>query len=279
MIIVDDVRHSHFCIQMKIDAVNHPRHSSSPQTEPVPSSEAVDRRTLPATIADRLREMIIEGELAADTRLNERALCDRLQVSRTPLREAFRLLAADGLVRIQPNRGAHVVALSEKDIRESFEVMGALEALSGELACQRITDQEIAEIKALTYEMQACHARQNLSSYYHVNRAIHDRINGAGHNDLLSQVYKNINLRLQNLRFRSNLNHDKWDRAMQEHLEMADALASRDGPRLAQIMREHLRRKGEAVLENLKLATDGVEASEAASVPDTPDIADAASEP
>src|SRR3546814_12304038 len=64
---------------------------------------------------------------------------------------------------MQPNRGAHVVALSEKDIRESFEVMGALEALSGELACPHITDQEIAEIKALTFEMQACHARRNLS--------------------------------------------------------------------------------------------------------------------
>lgn len=239
---------------MKIDAVISSPQSAVADSETAQPSEAVNRRTLPATIADRLREMIIEGELAAGARLNERELCDRLQVSRTPLREAFRLLSADGLVRMQPNRGAHVVALSEKDIRESFEVMGALEALSGELACQRITDQEIAEIQALTYEMQACHARKNLSSYYHVNRAIHDRVNAAGHNELLSQVYQNINLRLQNLRFRSNLNHEKWDRAMREHLEMAEALASRDGPRLAQIMRQHLRRKGEAVLENLKLA-------------------------
>ncbi|HYG41788.1 MAG TPA: GntR family transcriptional regulator [Bordetella sp.] len=251
---------------MKTDPVSLSNHSAPPAAQPVHSSQAVDRRTLPATIADRLREMIIEGELAAGTRLNERALCDRLQVSRTPLREAFRLLAADGLVRMQPNRGAHVVALSEKDIRESFDVMGALEALSGELACQHITDQEIAEIKALTFEMQACHARRNLSSYYHVNRAIHDRINAAGHNHLLSQVYKNINLRLQNLRFRSNLNQEKWDKAMAEHLEMADALALRDGPRLAQIMREHLRRKGEAVLENLKLAADASDTADAPGV-------------
>src|SRR5690606_6799922 len=106
-------------------------------------------------------------------------------------------LAADGLVQIQPNRGAQVVALSEQDIRESFEVMGALEALSGELACVRISDHEIAEIKALTFEMQACHARQDLSSYYRLNHAIHDRINAAGYNQLLAQVYKNINLRLQ----------------------------------------------------------------------------------
>lgn len=240
---------------MKIDAVIPSTPSVAAEAQPKQSSEAVNRRTLPATIAERLREMIIEGELIAGTRLNERELCDRLEVSRTPLREAFRLLSAQGLVRMQPNRGAHVIALSEQDIRESFEVMGALESLSGELACQRITDQEIAEIQALTYEMQACHARQNLSTYYHVNRAIHDRINAAGHNELLSQVYQNINLRLQNLRFRSNLNHEKWDRAMREHLDMAEALAARDGPRLGQIMRDHLQRKCEAVLENLKQAT------------------------
>src|SRR3546814_11326417 len=90
-----------FCIQMKTNPESLFQPPASPVTEPAQPSEAVDRRTLPATIADRLREMIIEGELAAGTRLNERALCDRLQVSRTPLREAFRLLSADGMVRMQ----------------------------------------------------------------------------------------------------------------------------------------------------------------------------------
>ncbi|HUH60744.1 MAG TPA: GntR family transcriptional regulator [Candidimonas sp.] len=215
------------------------------------SAAVVDRRTLPTAIAAQLREMIIEGDLPAGVRLNERALCDRLQVSRTPLREAFRLLCADGLVTMQPNRGAHVVQLSANDVRESFEIMSALEALSGELACQHISDSEIAEIKALTFEMQACHARRDLPAYYHVNREIHARINAAGGNILLTQVYKTINLRLQNLRFRSNLIPEKWDKAMDEHLQMVDALARRDGQRLSQLMRAHLQRKGEAVLEGL----------------------------
>jgi DNA-binding GntR family transcriptional regulator len=114
----------------------------------VASSQPSGSSTLAVALADRLRDMIIEGELPAGTRLNERALCDRLGASRTPLREAFRLLAADHLVELQPNRGATVVSLSDDDIRESFEVMGALEALSGELACQRITAEEVAEIKA-----------------------------------------------------------------------------------------------------------------------------------
>jgi DNA-binding GntR family transcriptional regulator len=219
-----------------------------------PAGDAGDRPTMPATIAGRLRELIIEGELPAGTRLNERALCERLSVSRTPLREAFRLLSAEGLVQIQPNRGAQVVALSEEDIRESFEVMSALEALSGEMACRRITDAEVAEIRALTFEMLACHARRDLPAYYRLNRAIHERINQAANNRLLAQVYTTLNLRIQNLRFRLNFDHDQWDNAAREHAGMVEALAARDSARLATILRQHLKHKGESVLEELKLS-------------------------
>lgn len=241
-----------------IPEINEAAPEAPPLALPVPTASAasdpVDRRTLPSAAADRLRELIIEGELPAGTRLNERALCERLGVSRTPLREALRSLSAEGLVQIQPNRGAQVVALSEEDIRESFEVMSGLEALSGELACRHITDEEVAEIKALTFEMLACHARKDLPAYYRLNRMIHQRINQAAHNRLLSQVYATLNLRIQNLRFRSNFNQDKWEKAAQEHVAMVEALTERDAARLATILRTHLKHKGEAVLEGLKLS-------------------------
>ncbi len=208
--------------------------------------------TLPASVAERLRNLITEGRVAAGARLNERALCLQLGVSRTPLREAFRLLAADGLVVLHPNRGAQVVALSESDIRDSFELMGALEALSGELACQRVEDAEIGEIKALTYEMLACHARRDLPAYYHRNRQIHDRINLAAGNAQLRLTYLSHNLRLQNLRFRSNCDDAKWDRAAAQHARMVAALEARDAPGLAAILRHHLQQKGEAVLEAMR---------------------------
>jgi DNA-binding GntR family transcriptional regulator len=212
--------------------------------------------TLPASVAERLRELIIEGEIAPGARLNERALCDHLLVSRTPLREAFRVLAAEGLIELRPNYGARVIALSETDIRESFEVLGALEALSGELACRRITDDEVAEIRALTIEMLACHARRDLPAYYRFNRAIHDRINQAARNRLLTQTYRTLNLRIQNLRFRSNLDARKWGLAMKDHRDMVDALEGRDAPRLATILRSHLQLKCDAVLELLRSSPD-----------------------
>jgi DNA-binding GntR family transcriptional regulator len=205
--------------------------------------------TLAGALADRLREMIVEGELAPGTRLNERALCDRLGASRTPLREAFRLLAAEHLVELQPNRGAQVVSLSDDDIRESFEVLGALEALAGELACGRITDREVAEVKALTFEMLACHARRDLPAYYRINRLIHRAINHAARNALLTQVYSNLNQRVENLRFRSNFDEHKWDKAAREHAEMVEALEARDGERLVGILKQHMREKCQAVLD------------------------------
>jgi len=213
--------------------------------------------TLPAAVAERLRVLITEGVLAPGARLNERVLGDTLGVSRTPLREAFRLLAADGLVVLAPNRGAQVVALSEADIRESFELMAALEALSGELACRRVADAEVMEIRALTFEMLACHARRDLPAYYQRNREIHDRINRAAGNALLRQTYASHNLRIQNLRFRSNFDDEKWNRAAAEHAQMVALLETRDAAGLADLMRRHLWQKGEAVLEALRASRRG----------------------
>jgi len=232
--------------------------SSAPIDAPIdapPGGPVRAASTLPASAAERLRELIIEGRLPPGARLNERALCVELGISRTPLREAFRVLAADGLVALHPNRSAHVVQLSVADIRESFEVMAALEALAGELACRHATPAEIAEIRALTFEMLACHAREDLPAYYRINRQIHDRLNAAARNALLAHTYRTLNLRIQNHRFRSNFDRDKWGRAADEHVAMAAALEARDGERLAALLRVHLLRKGDAVLD--ALARDG----------------------
>jgi len=103
----------------------------------------IARSSLPEAAAERLRTLIIEGELAPGARLNERELSEGLGVSRTPLREAFRMLAADGLLVQLPNRGAQVVSLSREDVRHAFEVMASLEGLSGELAAARVTDADL----------------------------------------------------------------------------------------------------------------------------------------
>src|SRR6218665_1972516 len=105
-------------------------------------------------VAARLRTLLVEGRIAPGAKLNERELCEQMKVSRTPLREAIKTLAAEGLVELLPNRGAIAVELGEADIQNTFEVMAGLEGLSGELAAQRITPEELSEIEALHYEMK-----------------------------------------------------------------------------------------------------------------------------
>jgi DNA-binding GntR family transcriptional regulator len=222
---------------------------------PPPRQGGIDRQGLASAVTVRLRDMIIEGTLAAGTRLNERVLCEQLAVSRTPLREAFKVLAGEGLIELLPNRGAQVAELSLTDIEQTFEVLGALEGLSGRLACQRITDAEVTEIRALHYEMLAAHARRDLAAYYKINHVIHDRINAAAGNAVLTATYQQMNARIQNLRFRSNFNQDKWDAAMKEHSAMLDALERRDGPALHAILEHHLLTKRNTVVADLRAPT------------------------
>jgi DNA-binding GntR family transcriptional regulator len=209
----------------------------------------VERQRLHDTVVDHLRGFIVEGVLEPGKKLNERELCETLGISRTPLREAFKVLAHEGLIEISPNRGATVAKMSEAEIREMFELMSGLEAFSGELACERITPAEIAEIKSLHYAMLACRAQNDLAGYYSRNQTIHDRINEAARNPALRQVYVSINRRLQALRFRSNYQHAKWDRAIDDHEAMLEALDARDGKRLSAILRHHLLEKRDAVLQ------------------------------
>ena len=210
------------------------------------------RRTLHDEVAGHLRAMLVEGRIPPGAKLNERELCQLLKVSRTPLREAIKRMAAEGLVDLLPNRGAVAVKLSETDVLHSFEVLADLEGLSGELAAQRITSAELAAIKARHQEMLACFASQDLPGYYRLNARIHAAINDAARNPVLTKTYREINARVQSLRFRTNQKESKWQRAVQEHEQMLVALEARDSVALRAILIEHLLRKRDTILELMR---------------------------
>jgi DNA-binding GntR family transcriptional regulator len=202
--------------------------------------------------ATRLRALLVEGTIAPGAKLNERELAQVLNVSRTPLREAIKRLAAEGLVELVPNRGAKAVRLTADDVRHTFEVMAGLEAQSGELAAQRITSAELAEIQALHFEMLAAFTRRDLSTYYHCNHQIHSAINIAAKNPVLTQTYLQVNARLQALRFRTNQNESKWKKAMAEHEQLLKALTKGDAVATRDVLLKHLNNKRNVVLEQMK---------------------------
>jgi DNA-binding GntR family transcriptional regulator len=232
------------------------------EVDAVALPRAIGRQVLHAAAVARLRDMITEGVLAPGQRLNERVLCEQLDISRTPLREAFKVLATEGLIVLLPNRGAQVATMSRDEIVHTFQVMGALEGLSGELACANITDAELAAIEELHRQMAACHRRRDLPGYYRLNRAIHERINAAARNPVLTQVYRTVNARLHALRFRSNFDRAKWDAALAEHARMIELLRARDGAALRQLLVEHLAHKCAAALRDAEhdKRTDAAEA-------------------
>lgn len=204
-------------------------------------------------ILTSLRRYLVEGSLADGARIPERLLCETMGVSRTPLREALKVLAAEGLVELLPNRGARVRAFSENDVRELFEVMGGLEALAGRLACENITDAEIAAVEQLHYDMYASYMRRDLPAYFALNQKIHLAIVGAARNAVLASTYANFASRLQRVRYNANReNHkDRWGEAMREHEQILDALQRRAGLELSDILFRHLQNKRVAAMRYL----------------------------
>jgi DNA-binding GntR family transcriptional regulator len=202
----------------------------------------------------RLRDHIVEGHIPDGGRVPERQLCEMLGISRTPLREALKVLASEGLVELLPNRGARVRQLSEHDLGELFEVMGGLEGLAGRLACENITDAEIAEIERLHYEMYGFYLHRDMHGYFRVNQLIHQKIVEAARNAVLLGTYSSFAGRIRRVRYSANFarKRERWGEAMREHEAILDALRRRAGSELSDILFEHLRNKRTAAVEHLK---------------------------
>jgi DNA-binding GntR family transcriptional regulator len=235
----------------------------SDATATVLASAIPDReeQSLHDEILVRLRDHIVEGNIPDGGRIPERQLCEMLSISRTPLREALKVLAAEGLVELLPNRGARVRQLSERDLGELFDIMGGLESLAGRLACENISDAEIAEIERLHHEMYGFYLHRDMHGYFRVNQLIHQKIVEASRNTTLLGSYASFAGRIRRVRYSANFarKRDRWAEAMREHEAILDALRRRAGSELSDILFTHLRNKRGAAVEYLKedLATSG----------------------
>ncbi|MDJ0969130.1 MAG: GntR family transcriptional regulator [Kiloniellales bacterium] len=209
----------------------------------------IERRSLHHEVVGRLRGMILQGELQAGERIPERELCDRFGISRTPLREALKVLATEGLIDLLPNRGAAVSRISAEGLREAFQVMGALEALGGELACARITDTEIAAIRQLHERMVGHYRAGRLNDYFALNQKIHEAILAAAENRMLTELYGRLRGQVQRARFAANLSETRWRQAVAEHEEMMVALDARDAEKLGKLLKRHLSNKFDTLLD------------------------------
>ena len=200
----------------------------------------VSRRTLHDDLVGQIRDLIVEGELAPETRIHEGQLGQALGVSRTPLREALKFLASEGLIELVPGRGAVVRRLTPRDVRDMMDVLAALETTAARLACRRATEAEIGALRRLHDEMMGFYASRQRLEYYKRNQAIHAAIAALSGNAFLAATHGGIQSRLRRIRFVGNEEPGRWAGAVAEHEEMIAALEARDADRLVEVIARHL---------------------------------------
>lgn len=198
------------------------------------------RQSLHESLVAPLREMIIRGELQPGMKVPEEQLCERFGVSRTPIREALKVLAAEGVLHILPHRGAIVARITEEQIAELFPLMASLERLAGKLACEHAKDSDLKRVRALHEQMIAHFEAGEETQYLHCNRMVHEALFEIAGNATLSAFFQQILTRIHACRFVMRKSREHWARAVAEHALIIEALEARDGQRLGDLLERHV---------------------------------------
>jgi DNA-binding GntR family transcriptional regulator len=199
----------------------------------------IPRPSLYEEIAGIIRDRIVEGDLPADDFIDEPSLALELGVSRTPIREALKVLAFEGLVDIFPNQGSYVSKLTPEDTRELIELLAQLEGFAGELACQHYSDEELKALTRIHEDMILAYRRGDKPTYFKMNQRIHDDIVATSGNKHLIEAHRRCTRRLRRIRYLSNLQHTAWERSARDHEAMLTALIARDAAATRKIMTDH----------------------------------------
>lgn len=198
-------------------------------------------------VANLLRDRIIRGDLPPGERIVERALCEMLAVSRTPLREALKLLEVEGLVELSQNRGARIMSFTPQEATNLFEVIAGLEGLAAELATLRMDTAEREALGGLHAQMVAHYRAQEKDPYFELNSTIHDTVVKLSGNPVLIATHATLMLRARRGRYMAILDPQRWSESVSEHEALMSAFHDRDAQAASRVWRRHLTRTGETV--------------------------------
>jgi DNA-binding GntR family transcriptional regulator len=218
---------------------------------PTPENDAtpvpIRRRSLHDEATERIRDMIVEGRLAAGEWINEAELCQQLQISRTPLREALKVLATEGLVELVPRRGAHVARLSVRELVDLFEALSGVEGLAAELAAARMSEADFEKLRQLQLRIEQRHKAKDRLTYFHENHELHVAIVRCSGNSAIIDIHARLIARVRRARYQAILSEARWNAAVEEHAQILAALEKRDIRRAGEFMRQHVAHTGEVV--------------------------------
>lgn len=191
-------------------------------------------------VADHIRRTIIYNEMRPGERIREHEIAKSLGVSRTPFRDALRILEMERLIKVTPNRGAEVVRHSEAEIADMLTVYSELEVLGGCIACRLATESDIGTMRCHYDALVRAFENEERAAYFAANQEFHLSIVAASHNATLVSIYRHLNLRLFRIRYLSIMQLEDWAAAAGEHADLVLAVAERDSDQLARLLRRHM---------------------------------------
>lgn len=194
-----------------------------------------------------LQRMIVHGELAPGERIVEPALCNQLGISRTPLREALRMLASEGLVTTRRNRNAVVTLIDPQELEHLFEVEAGIESLAVGLAAERMTNTELKQLETLQARLEKLHEKGDRDAYFALNQRIHAQLVAGAKNPVLEETHRRLLGRLERARYLALDRLGRWQESTDEHRAILEALKTRDGERARRLLADHVQHTGEVI--------------------------------
>ena len=209
--------------------------------------KAIQKKTLHEEIANNLREMIMAGELTEGDKIKEDELCTVMEISKTPLREALRVLSAEGLIRLIPNRGSYVTTPTFEEIKEMFDVMSVLEGVCARTAAKKMSTGDFKKLEETHHQLEKNFRLKDQKQYIHHNNLYHAFVQELAGNKTLNQIVNGLRQKILLYRLKSLNLSGRFEQSIQEHRELLEAFRNRDAAKAELLMKSHMKKQSEAL--------------------------------
>ena len=199
-------------------------------------------------IADMLRDMIMTGKLAEGDKVNEGKLCSTMGISKTPLREALRVLSVEGLIELVPNRGAFVTTPTLEEITEMFDIMSLLEGFCARSACEKMSEEAFIRLEKFHDQLEENFERRDQEGYVHMNNQFHSYLQKLAGNRTLNQIVSGLRKKILLYRFQSLNMRERFKKSIEEHRQLIEAFRERNPEKAEVLMRTHLKNQASALV-------------------------------
>ncbi len=207
--------------------------------DPMPGSR-IAPLALYQEVAERLRQRIFSHELPPGTWVDEQALADQYGISRTPLREALKVLASEGLVTLKPRRGCYVTEISDRDLDEVFSVMTLLEGQCARETATKASEADLDRLREIHARLEAAARKEDIDGFFEANQAFHRALQEIADNKWLLHVIEDLRKVIKLSRHHSLFSEGRLDQSLAEHRDILAAIVTRDAEGAEQHMRRHI---------------------------------------